>query len=767
MPNAKEGIMPDRPGIFLLSCPDAEELAAGLTARWGGRVAVFPLPALPAAEEMAELCRRHGLDALLLVGDTRPLCLPPEYAPPVWRTPDGACLPLHDGTLPPLPSARALERGHAAHTRRSALYAPPVSDGGSAAGQAMPTPEQTFDAARLARHDCLHMAVARLLACQAPTPQSRLPQSSRLLILGGGWTGLAAAQAAAGCGLPVLLVEKSAALGGAARFLPPELPYAAPWDETVPLRLAERVQAVQSHPAIQAVCGVELASLTGQPGDFLATLTDGSRHVCGGVLLATGWQPSNLPALLGLADLPPVLTAGDFARRLREDRITAAHVLFLTDTQVLEQQALASVPEAERPLLERRLRQLRAAHGVNSLGMLRLARAVAERFPARRPASTLLFRQMTLSGVLERYYRKAQAHPALRLARGEALGIAADAAGVRLRFRQAGLGGHDGVAELTADLLVLPECMPPAGEEGMLPLTAGGRAAILPDCSRFDGYAASAFICFPYETRRTGIVAAGCAREPQSLERCAEDAQGAVLALLRDMRAVAHGVSPHPRSGDGDCPQFELSRCTRCNRCVEECPFGALEVDAEGLPRHFPARCRRCGVCFGACPERVVSLAGQNMRMGQDMMDAISLPPAATCPRPLALVLACENDALPALREAQARWGAHPAVRIMGVRCLGSVNMQWLVDALTGRYDGVLLLGCADGEDAQCHFGTGSALCRQRLHNLAETLLERGLDARRVRLEPTGRDAACALPDRLDHFLECLAALGPNPFVRD
>ena len=63
-------------------------------------------------------------------------------------------------------------------------------------------------------------------------------------------------------------------LGGAARFLPPELPCAAPWDEVVPLRLTERIHAVQTHPAIQVLCGVELASLTGQPGDFLAALTD-------------------------------------------------------------------------------------------------------------------------------------------------------------------------------------------------------------------------------------------------------------------------------------------------------------------------------------------------------------------------------------------------------------------------------------------------------------------------------------------------------------
>ena len=753
--------MPERPGVFLISCPDAEELAADLASRWGDRVTVCPLPCLPTAAEMAELCRRHAWDALLLAGHAQPLLLPPGFTPPQWAAPDGTRFPLHCCTLPPLPSGTALARQHAAHLRRSALYASPA-----APEPTPPTPDQTCDAARRARQDCLHMAVARLRALQPVAPSPLPRQSCRLLILGGGWTGLAAALAAADCGLSVLLVEKSEALGGAARFLPQELPCAAPWDEELPLRLEERIQAVLTHPGIQVICGTELASLTGQPGDFSATLADGSCHTCGGVLLATGWQPSNMSALLGLEECPTIVTAGDFARRFSAGRIPPSHILFLTDTLALERQALDRVTETERPHLQRRLRQLHASHAVNSLGMLRLARAVAERFPAQRPASTLLFRQMTLPGLLERYYRKAQAHPALRLARGEALGIEADAGGVRLRFRQAGLGGRDGLAEVTADLLVLPESMSPAGDGCPLPVSEGNRATILPECNRFDGYAASNFICFPYETRRTGIVAAGCAREPQPLDSCAEDAQGAVLALLRDMRAAAHGQAPHPRSGDGACPQFELARCTRCNRCVEECPFGALEVDSEGLPHHFPARCRRCGACFGACPERIISLAGHDMRMGRDMMEAVSLPPPETCPRPLALVLACENDALPALQEAQARWGAQPAVRIMGVRCLGSVNMQWLVDALTGRYDGVLLLGCADGEDAQCHFGTGSALCRQRLHNLAESLEERGLDARRVRLEPTARDEAAALPDRIDHFLECLAALGPNPFVR-
>lgn len=751
--------MPERPGILLLNCPDGEDLLAALRRHddlpAGGLVRLDCLPSLP---ELLALCRDQRLDGLLLAAHAHAPVLPPELTAPLLALPDGRTLPLQLAVLPPLPDAAALTGLHAARLRRAALWRPPDDD---AQDGPAPPPARTLAAARQARLDALRMALARLRHWRNLPPAPSSATSRRLLILGGGWTGLVAARTAADSGLPVLLVERDAELGGAARLLPLErAPFRA--DSAAP-PLAEQVRAVLSHPRIEVRCRNTLRRLDGQPGDFMATLADGSRHACGGVLLACGWRAPDITPFAGLDDQARVLSALSFARQLQAGQIAARRVIFLLDTAALEAQALREAPEAEQARLRRAVRQLQASYALNCLGMLRLARAFAEQAADSGSTAFLVFRQMTMPGLLEHAYRDLQAHPGLRLRRAEALCAVADKKAVRLRLRQAAPQGED---ELAADLLVLPEIMAPASG-GMTLSPTGEEDGPLPETAHFDGYAASNFICFPYETRRSGIHAAGCLREPQTLEACAEDAQGAVLAALRDMRAAARGVAPHPRSGDSACPHFELARCTRCNRCVEECPFGALAVDADGLPRHFPSRCRRCGTCFGACPERVVTLAGQSMELGRAVLRAPLLSAPATGERdePLVLVLACENDALPALREMQARCGVHPALRIMGVRCLGSVNMQWLADALTGGYDGVLLLGCADGEDSQCHFGTASALCGQRLRNLAAALEERGLDARRVRRQQTARDDAPRLPARLDSFLEQLAALGPNPLA--
>lgn len=749
--------MPDRTGVLLLACPDAEALSAALSAMpEEPPLRVCRLDRVPPLPELLDLCRERHFDRLLLVVPVRLPALPPELSGTELLLPEGRRLPLLVCVLPPLPDDAALARQHAAHLRRVALWHLPDDTD----GRLPPSPARTLEAARLARLDVLRMAAARLRHWKTLPPAPPSAASRRLLILGGGWTGLTAARTAADCGLAVLLVEREDEPGGAARFLPPPGTN-DPEERTT--RLTDLLHAVQAHPRIRLLCRTSLCRLEGQPGDFTATLSDGSRHACGSVLLACGWRAPDATPFAGPARHARVMTALTFARQWCAGRIAARRVLFLLAAQELEAQALREVPAADQERLRRAVRQLHASHAVNCLGMLRLARVFAERHAVQGGSATLVFDQMTMPGRLEDAYRRLQAHPGLRLLRAEtATAVTADDQAVRLALR---LPAPNGERTLAADLLVLPEIMAPADSGGLLPAPDAGGEGILPDVAAFDGYAASNFICFPYETRRTAILAAGCLREPQNLEECAEDAQGAVLAALRDMRAAGYGLSPHPRSGDSACPHFELARCTRCNRCVEECPFGALAIDADGLPHHSPARCRRCGICFGACPERVIALAGQTMEMGRAVLRAPSLTGKRDAP--LVLTLACENDALPALRDMQARCGVHPALRIMGVRCLGSVNMQWLADALTGGYDGVLLLGCADGENSQCHFGTGSALCRRRLRNLAAALEERGVDARRVRLQPTARDDAPLLPDRLDGFLEHLAALGPTPFARD
>ena len=77
--------------------------------------------------------------------------------------------------------------------------------------------------------------------------------------------------------------------------------------------------------------------------------------------------------------------------------------------------------------------------------------------------------------------------------------------------------------------------------------------------------------------------------------------------------------------------------------------------------------------------------------------------------------------------------------------------------------DGVLLMGCRQGEDYQCHFINGSELARTRIMNVSETLDRMGLEAGRIKMVEVEIIDYTKIPAILDGFADELAALGPNP----
>ena len=221
----------------------------------------------------------------------------------------------------------------------------------------------------------------------------------------------------------------------------------------------------------------------------------------------------------------------------------------------------------------------------------------------------------------------------------------------------------------------------------------------------------------------------------------------------------------HPRSGDMSYPKFNFVRCTQCKRCTEECPFGALDDDEKGTPKPNPTRCRRCGTCMGACPERVISFDNYSVTMVNDMIQAVQVPEDEEEGGYRILVLVCENDAYPALDMAAMRgkkWSAY--VRFIPVRCLGSVNTQWIAEAMSKGMDGVLLMGCKYGDDYQCHFVKGSEICNRRMENIAETLEKLQVEPERVKQVQVAIDDYDKIPQIIDEFVEEVEGYGPNPF---
>jgi quinone-modifying oxidoreductase subunit QmoB len=244
-----------------------------------------------------------------------------------------------------------------------------------------------------------------------------------------------------------------------------------------------------------------------------------------------------------------------------------------------------------------------------------------------------------------------------------------------------------------------------------------------------------------------------------------EDGTGAALKAIQCIEMTARGEAVHPRAGDKSYPDFMLMKCTQCKRCTEECPFGVLNEDEKGTPLLRATRCRRCGICMGACPERIVSFKDYSVNIVKSMIQAVHVPDEFE-EKPRILALLCENDAFPALDlVGRHRLQYNPYVRVIPVRCLGSVNSVWVTEAISAGFDGVVLMGCKYGDDYQCHFITGSELADYRSDNIKEKLEQMSMENERVELHQVQITDYERIPQIFAEFQEnVLEKFGMNPF---
>jgi quinone-modifying oxidoreductase subunit QmoB len=625
-------------------------------------------------------------------------------------------------------------------------------------------------------------------------PDEQIEKS--LLVVGGGIAGMTAALEAARAGYDVHLVEKTDRLGGWLARQHRSIPTRPPYRELEETGVESLVAEIEGDSHIHVHTSATTGSIEGAPGLFDVTLASTGNGKpagetldtfrVGAVVQATGWSPLDPREHLPYGKLGDVIRNVELEEMVKEQgRITRP-----SDGKPVKSIAFIQCGGSRK--------KEHHSHCSSICCMTSLKQALYLRESDEDAKAYIFYEFMRTPGQYEDFYRRVQEDPGVFLTRGEVTDVKRDDDGRLVVTANHTMPGD--AVEVTVDLVVLAAGMAPnsadgeairaledakvKAEHGESDQQKKQAAETVEKLKRHEGtailnlnyrqgpdlpvlsydYPDSHFICFPYETRRTGIYAAGCVRQPMDGVASREDAAGAVLKAIQCVEMTSRGEAVHPRAGDRSYPDFFLQKCTQCKRCTEECPFGVLNEDVKGTPLLQATRCRRCGVCMGACPERIISFKDYSVEIVASMIKSIEIPDEDE-EKPRILAFLCENDAFPALDlVGQHRLQVNPFIRVIPVRCLGSINPVWVSEAMSAGFDGVLLIGCKYGDDYQCHFIKGSELAYTRGENIREKLEKMAMENERVELHQLQISDYDQLPKIFGAFADVIEEIGMNPF---
>lgn len=104
-----------------------------------------------------------------------------------------------------------------------------------------------------------------------------------------------------------------------------------------------------------------------------------------------------------------------------------------------------------------------------------------------------------------------------------------------------------------------------------------------------------------------------------------------------------------------------------------------------------------------------------------------------------------------------------PNVRIVRIPCTGRVDVLFLLRAFLDGADGVLVVGCLEGD---CHFIRGNLKAKKRVARAKALLDEAGVGGARLEMEHASSAMGARFVEIVREMTERVRALGPNPAGR-
>ncbi|UCH52556.1 MAG: CoB--CoM heterodisulfide reductase iron-sulfur subunit A family protein, partial [Pseudomonadota bacterium] len=158
-----------------------------------------------------------------------------------------------------------------------------------------PTEDDKQEIVQEMADDYVRMACAEVKKMEVPQTNPNHGNNKRILVVGGGVSGMTAATEAAKTGYQVLLVEKTGSLGGWAAKLWKRVPDREPYVNPADAGVADLIKKVEGDKKITVYLNSTITKTSGAPGQFSVDISKESGGTqtenVGAVIMASGFTP--------------------------------------------------------------------------------------------------------------------------------------------------------------------------------------------------------------------------------------------------------------------------------------------------------------------------------------------------------------------------------------------------------------------------------------------------------------------------------------------
>jgi heterodisulfide reductase subunit A len=426
--------------------------------------------------------------------------------------------------------------------------------------------------------------------------------TQKALIIGGGIAGLRAAIGLADIGLGVFLVEREPELGGWVGRLGPTYPHERNGRELI----AHLVAEARKRPAIKIFTGAEVVSKAGSFGNYRVGIRIGGDPLqtipveVGSIVVATGsdtYQPAEgefgagLDGVLTLPEFKELIDSANGQLRYHDKPVRSLAYVYCVGSRQPDGNEYCS-------------RYCCAATAHASIRVSELDPRVRQYH---------LYRDIRTYGSFEILYTEARKDGAVYVKYPD------DAPPAVARDRSGGLAvtvrdllSGDEELEIPVDLVVLVTGMIPRRNEelvGLLKLPLGR-----------DGFFNEIHPKLrPVETMVDGVLIAGACQGPKNSSESVASGLAAVTQSASVLKKGVAELDPLVATVDPDA-------CNMCGKCLDACPYGAIEqlsLNGREVAAISETGCKGCGGCVPMCPENAIDLRGYTDAQITAMIDGL------------------------------------------------------------------------------------------------------------------------------------------------